>query len=67
MGARFGISKGIRNAENNHRDDGIEEPLGTVEHLTQYGGMYSNTSAAQIRSSFASIYSQFIWRQNRII
>ena len=39
MGARFGISKGIRNAENNHRDDGIEEPLGTVEHLTQYGGM----------------------------
>ena len=66
-GGEIRYLKGDTECRNNHRDDGIEEPLGTVEHLTQYGGMYSNTSAAQIRSSFAYIYSQFIWRQNRII
>ena len=48
--------KGDTECRNNHRDDGIEEPLGTVEHLTQYDGMYSSISAVQIRSSFAACY-----------
>lgn len=39
-GGEIRYLKGDTECRNNHRDDGIEEPLGTVEHLTQYGGMY---------------------------
>lgn len=39
-GGEIRYLKGDTECRNNHRDDGIEEPLGTVEHLTQYGGWW---------------------------